>query len=111
MPKSGQGQMANLDGLPQSLSTRDDASRQRYLQHYAMNDLWEHMMAYWQGSLHHLVPKPEQAEKSVYTKHAQWMTALQELAPAAYGTLLNQWQERHKRRINLWKAMAAQRLT
>jgi hypothetical protein len=96
---------------PQSLSTRDDASRQEYLQQYAMDDLWDHVMAYWQGNLHHLVPKPEQADKSVYTKHAQWMAALQELAPGAYATLLKQWQERHKRRINLWKAMAEQGLS
>jgi hypothetical protein len=95
---------------PQNLSTRDDASRQGYLQQYAMDDLWDHVMAYWQGNLQHLVPKPEQAEKSVYTKHAQWMAALQELAPAAYMTMLEQWQVAHKRRINLWKAMAEQGL-
>ena len=49
-----------------------------------MDDVWDHVIAYWQGNLHHLVPRPEQAEKSIYTKHAQWMAALQELAPAAY---------------------------
>jgi hypothetical protein len=96
---------------PQNLSTQDDASRQRYLQQYAMDDLWEHLVAYWQGNFHHLVPKPEQAEKSVYTKHVRWMAALQELAPAAYTTMLKQWQVAHKRRINLWKAMAEQGLT
>jgi hypothetical protein len=97
--------------VPQNLSTQDDASRQEYLRQYAMDDLWDHVMAYWQGNLRHLVPKPERAEKSVYTSHAQWMAALQELAPAAYTTLLKQWQVTHKRRINLWKAMAAQGLT
>ena len=96
---------------PRNLSTRDDASRQAYLRQYAMDDLWDHVMAYWLGNLHHLVPKPERAEKSVYTKHAQWMAALQELAPAAYMTMLGQWQVAHKRRINLWKAMAEQGLT
>jgi len=39
---------------------------------YAMDDVWDHVIAYWQGNLHHLVPQPEQAEKSLYTKHAQW---------------------------------------
>jgi len=96
---------------PQNLSTRDDVSRQAYVQQYVMDDVWDHVMAYWQGNLHYLVPKPEQAEKSIYTKHAQWMAALQELAPAAYTTLLKQWQVAHKRRINLWKAMAEQGLT
>jgi hypothetical protein len=76
-----------------------------------MDDVWDHVIAYWQGNLHHLVPQPEQAEKSLYTKHAQWMAALHELAPAAYTTLLKQWHVAHKRRINLWKAMAEQGLT
>jgi hypothetical protein len=96
---------------PQHLSTRDDVSRQAYVQQYAMDELWDHVMAYWQGNLHHLVPKPEQAEKSIYTQHAQWMAALHELAPAAYTTLLKQWHVAHKRRLNLWKAMAEQGLT
>jgi len=96
---------------PRDLSTRDDVSRQGYVHQYAMDDVWDHVIAYWQGNLHHLVPRPEQAEKSIYTKHAQWMTALQELAPAAYTTLLKQWHVAHKRRINLWKAMAEQGLT
>jgi len=96
---------------PQHLSTRDDVSRQAYVHQYAMDDVWDHVMAYWQGNLYHLVPKPEQAEKSIYTKHAQWMAALHELAPAAYTTLLKQWQVAHKRRSNLWKAMAEQGLT
>jgi hypothetical protein len=96
---------------PRNLSTQDDASRQAYLRQYAMDDLWDLVMAYWQENLHHLVPKPERAEKSVYTKHSQWMAALQELAPAAYITMLGQWQVAHKRRINLWKAMAEQGLT
>jgi hypothetical protein len=68
-------------------------------------------MAYWHGNLHVLVPKPEHAEQSIYTNHARWMAALQELVPSAYTTLLKQWQEQHKRRSNLWKAMANQGLT
>jgi hypothetical protein len=96
---------------PGNLSTPDDASRQDYLQHYAMDDLWDQVMAYWHGNLHVLVPKPEHAEQSIYTNHARWMAALQELVPSAYTTLLKQWQEQHKRRSNLWKAMANQGLT
>ena len=96
---------------PRALATQDDVSRQGYVHQYAMDDVWDHVIAYWQGNLHHLVPRPEQAEKSLYTKHAQWMAALHELAPAAYTTLLKQWHVAHKRRSNLWKAMAEQGLT
>lgn len=94
-----------------ALSNPDDASRRAYLQRYAMDDLWDQVMAYWRGNLQVLVPKPERAEKSIYTGHARWMAALQELVPSAYTTLLKQWQEKHKRRSNLWKAMANQGLT
>lgn len=96
---------------PGDLSTADDASRQAYVQAYAMADVWEQVMAYWRGHLHLLLPKPEHAANSVYTGHAQWMAALQEVAPAAYTAVLQQWHVQHKRRSNLWKAMAQQGLT
>jgi hypothetical protein len=91
--------------LPNQLSTRDDISRRRYLQEYAPPDLWEKVMAYWQANLHNFVPRPDSSQSSDYTKNAQWMSALKELAPQNYDSLLSQWKVQHKRRPNLWKAM------
>lgn len=91
--------------LPNQLSTRDDISRRTYLQEYAPPDLWERVMAYWQANLHNFVPRPDSSQSSDYTKNAQWMSALKELAPQNYDSLLSQWKVQHKRRPNLWKAM------
>jgi hypothetical protein len=90
---------------PNQLSTPDEASRRKYLQEYAPLDLWERVMAYWQANLHNFVPLPEASKSSDYTKNAQWMSALKELAPENYQSLLSQWKVQHKRRPNLWKAM------
>lgn len=90
---------------PRELSTPDEASRQAYLKQYAPDDLWDRIMAYWEGHLHNWVPRLETAQKSDYTEHAQWMAALRELAPRAYEILLNRWRVEHRRRRNLWQAM------
>ena len=90
---------------PEKLSSADDESRQIYLQQYAPSDLWERVLTYWREQLHHFIPQPELAQKSDYTQHAQWMTALKELNPNNYETLLQQWKIDHRRRSNLWKAM------
>ncbi|MCG6134707.1 MAG: hypothetical protein MET45_08585 [Nostoc sp. LLA-1] len=87
------------------LSTPDEISRRTYLQEYAPPDLWERVIAYWQANLHNFVPLPEASQNSDYTKNAQWMSALKELAPQNYDSLLSQWKVQHKRRSNLWKAM------
>ncbi|MBH8572284.1 hypothetical protein I8752_04380 [Nostocaceae cyanobacterium CENA369] len=90
---------------PNQLSTPDAVSRRKYLQEYAPPDLWERVMAYWRANLHKFVPLPEASKSSDYTKNAQWMSALKELAPENYQSLLSQWKVQHKRRPNLWKAM------
>ncbi|WP_341530316.1 hypothetical protein WKK05_14135 [Nostoc sp. UHCC 0302] len=91
--------------LPNQLSTRDDISRRKYLEEYAPLNLWERVMAYWQANLHNFIPKPDSSKSSDYTKNAQWMSALKELAPENYQRLLSEWEVQHKRRPNLWKAM------
>ncbi|NET36872.1 MAG: hypothetical protein F6K19_33405 [Cyanothece sp. SIO1E1] len=87
------------------LSALDDASRQTYLQQFAPADLSEQVMDYWKTHLQDFVPDPRIAHKSDYTQYARWMTALKELAPEAYKTLLAQWRTDPVRRSNLWKAM------
>ncbi|WP_414553188.1 hypothetical protein [Anabaena sp. CCY 0017] len=84
---------------------RDDTFRKTYLQQYAPNDLWDQVVAYWKTQLHNFVPRPELSRNSDYTEHAQWMSALKELAPKVYQNLLAQWRIEHQRRRNLWKAM------
>ncbi|MCL4301033.1 MAG: hypothetical protein KJ077_35190 [Anaerolineae bacterium] len=91
---------------PGELSTPDQPSRQTYLKQSAPPDLPQQVMAYWQAHLQHLAPRPEEAHKSDYTVHAQWLAALRELSPLGYEALLKQWQVEHHRRRNLWAALA-----
>lgn len=90
---------------PQELSTPDDKARQRYLQQFAPADLWERMIDYWQQQFHHYLPNPGQVTNGAYESHAQWLTALKELAPSRFTALLDQWRVEHHRRRNLWKAL------
>lgn len=90
---------------PGELKSPDQVSRRMYLKQFAGDDLMNQVMGYWKAYLKNFVPRPDLAEKSVYTSHARWMTALQELAPTDYETLLEQWHVQHHRRRNLWKAM------
>lgn len=83
----------------------DDLSRRSHLQQYAPHDFWERVMAYVKANLHKFVPKPEMAQNSDSIHHTEWMTAIKELAPQDYQTLLQQWRVTHQRRRNLWKAM------
>ncbi len=77
---------------PKDLSAPDDTSRRTYLQQYAPTDLWEKVITYWKTHLKNFVPKPEDSQGSDYTQHAQWMTALLELAPDDYNNLLRDWK-------------------
>jgi len=67
-------------------------------------------MEVWKDCLRYIVPDPAEAHKSDYTHHAQWMKALHELSHDAYDCMLAQWQEKHKRRRNLWVDMRGLRL-
>ena len=90
---------------PRQLSTNDETSRRTYLAQAIPANLGNRLMTYWRQHLQELVPDPTSADKSVYSSHAQWMAALQEVNPGAYQVLLREWRAVHHRRRNLWKAM------
>ncbi len=88
------------------LKTADSESRQSFLKQLAAKDLWKEVMAYWEWHLDHWIPKPETAQRSDYRQQAKWVAAWRELSPTAYQNLLAQWRVEHKKRRNLWKALA-----
>lgn len=90
---------------PRELSTQDESDRQRYLAQSMAEDLGQRVTLYWRQRLRDFVPDPQSATKSEYSGHAQWMAALQEVNPDAFGKLLQEWRTAHQRRRNLWKAM------
>ena len=85
-------------------------SHQTYLAEYISDELFDKVLDYWKNYLWTMIPQPEQASKSDYTTHAQWMAVLKEMSPQKYQAILAQWQDLHHRRRNLWKAMAAEGL-
>ncbi|MEW6751084.1 MAG: hypothetical protein AB1505_08900 [Candidatus Latescibacterota bacterium] len=91
-------------------STSDQASRRAYLRRLAPSDVWETVMGIWKAQLRGLVPDPGDATGG-YTRHAEWMVALREIAPHAQAALLDQWRLQYPRRRNLWKALEASQLT
>ncbi len=88
------------------LKTADSESRQSFLKQLAAKDLWKEVMAYWELHLDRWIPKPETAQRSDYRQQAKWVAAWRELSPTAYQNLLAQWRVEHKKRRNLWKALA-----
>lgn len=90
---------------PSESAMESNPSRQAYLKQYAPPDLLEQVMNYWKAHLKAFVPRPEAAKGSEYGAQARWMAALKELSPSNYEALLTQWQDVHRRRSNLWKAM------
>ncbi len=85
-------------------------SRRAWLKKVEAEQLTPLVIRCWESCAVHLVPDPAQAENSVYTRHARWLAALNELDPPAYRKLINRWKEIHKRRRNLWKAIQEHRL-
>lgn len=61
--------------------------------------------AFWVKHLLIFLPDPANAEKSNYGAHAKWLAALREVNPKKYQTILTQWEKKHYRKRNLWKAI------
>jgi hypothetical protein len=60
---------------------------------------------FWVKQLLNFLPDPVNAHKSNYGQHARWLSALREVNPKEYQTILTQWKQKHHRRRNLWKAI------
>jgi hypothetical protein len=86
------------------------ASRRHFLKQVGAEQLTPQVIQCWKSHIVKLIPDPGKTQGSIYTFHAQWLAALNELDPQAYGKLISQWKEIHKRRKNLWKAVRDQGL-
>jgi hypothetical protein len=85
-------------------------NRRAWLQRMGAEQLTPLVIQCWQIHLPHMMPDPGQAS-SVYTHHAQWLAALNELDPLACRRVLVRWKDAYKRCRNLWKAIQEQGLT
>jgi hypothetical protein len=68
------------------------------------------LMSCWKQNVATLVPDPARAEKSNYQTQASWLVVVNELNPAACRAIIDKWKIDHKKRRNLWLALAAEHL-
>lgn len=87
-----------------------DGVRRRWVERLGGFDLFADVVAFCKAHARALVPDPGAAHGSNYEDCAEWMAGILELDPAAYRTILAAWSVAHKRRRNLWQALAAKRL-
>lgn len=87
-----------------------DAVRRQWLERLGGFALLPDVLACCRAHARSLVPDPADARASNYEECATWMAAIRELDPNVYRTILAAWSVAHKRRRNLWQALASRRL-
>lgn len=79
------------------------ASRRRWLGRCKAKALLPQVIAFWERNVRKLVPDPADAS---YDDCAAWLAVLEELDRESFARLVAKWTETHRRRKNLWKALA-----
>lgn len=87
-----------------------DGVRRRWIAHLGGFDLFPDVVAFCKRNARTLVPDPSHAHASNYEDCAQWMAGILELDADAYRAILRGWFVDHRRRRNLWQALAGRRL-
>ena len=87
-----------------------ERSRRRWMARLRVHDVLPEVLDLLRKHIGLFVPDPANAYASSYGGCAEWMAAVLEFAPQEYRTILRAWQDVHRRRRNLWKAMNARRL-
>ena len=82
------------------------ASRRQWLQKMNALKLFPEVSEFWKRSIAELVPDPAGAKRSRYHNHVKWLSAVLELNPTAYEEVIHEWADVHRRRRNLWTAIA-----
>ena len=86
------------------------ASRRRWLRRLEPDSLWVEVIDFWRRNAVRLVPDPARSLGSTYDDRAEWLAAVFELDPERCRDILRQWAVTHRRRRNLWHALAKRKL-
>jgi len=86
------------------------ATRRRWLVQIEASTLLADILQFWKRNAGRLIPDPAGSVKARYEEHAEWLAATRELDTGAYERIVKEWAVRHKRRRNLWEAIAKQGL-
>jgi hypothetical protein len=87
-----------------------ERSRRRWMARLGVDEVLPEVLELLRKRSGLFVPDPANAYGSSYGGCAEWMAAILEFAPEEYRSILRGWQDVHRRRRNLWKAMNARRL-
>jgi hypothetical protein len=85
-------------------------SRRRRLHMLKPTSLFTDIIGLWRRNVHRLVPDPAQEVNSNYERSADWLAAVLELNTRSYKKIVSEWAVTHRRRRNLWKALAKKNL-
>ena len=86
------------------------ASRRLWLTRLGAAAVLPDVIALWRRRADLLPPDPRANHESRYDDHAAWLAAVFELNRSAYAKVLVEWRRDHRRRSNLWRAVAARGL-
>jgi hypothetical protein len=83
-----------------------DRTRREWIRKLGGESLLPDVVEFWRRNAARLVPDPAQAGGSEYSECADWLKAVFELNPKEFQRIVQRWRVEHKRRRNLWKAIA-----
>jgi hypothetical protein len=85
-------------------------SRRRRLHMLKPSSLFTDIIGFWRRNVHRLVPDPAQTANSSYEHSVDWLAAVLEQNTRSYKKIVSEWAVIHRRRRNLWKALAKKNL-
>ncbi|MFH1177785.1 MAG: hypothetical protein V1750_10295 [Acidobacteriota bacterium] len=69
------------------------------------------VIAGWRSNLRSLIPDPGAVSGAAYEHCADWLQVARELDPPLFDVILDDWRRLHRRRRNLWQALANRGIT
>jgi hypothetical protein len=85
-------------------------ARRDWVRRLRGTELFPEVIELWKRNAPSLVPDPARERGSRYGHCADWLQAILELDPQAYQRIVEAWAVAHKRRRNLWQALARRKL-
>lgn len=80
------------------------AMRRTWLKRLGARELMSEVIQFWMSNAVRLAPDPEHSAGD-YDDCAQWLAVVRDFDPRSCRKILQEWQLKHRRRKNLWKAL------
>ena len=86
----------------QYLNKECSSFRRKWLKNMEVERISTMLATFWKDNILAFVPNPSDAFSSLYSEHAEWILAVEEVNPKACSEIIRKWEIDHKRRRNLW---------